>query len=117
MVWTSSSICGRPEYDSGQGRWRMIIERTGSLVALEPAHIIMATGVLGEPNVPTFANRDQFRGPVLHTTEYMDSAPFAGKRVVVVGAGNTAIDVCQDLVGVHAESVTMVQRSKTCVVS
>ena len=38
-------------------------------------------------------------------------------RVLVVGAGNTAIDICQDLATQEPGSVTMVQRSSTCVVS
>ena len=37
--------------------------------------------------------------------------------VLVIGAGNTAIDVCQDLATSGVGSVTMVQRSSTCIVS
>ncbi|GJE91639.1 NAD(P)/FAD-dependent oxidoreductase [Phanerochaete sordida] len=116
-VWTGTSILGRPTYDANAGRWRVTVERGGARVVLVPAHIVMATGVLGAPHVPAFAHRERFRGTVLHTTAYMRAAPFAGRRVIVVGAGNTAIDVCQDLVHARAAAVTMVQRSATCVVS
>ena len=40
-----------------------------------------------------------------------------GKNVVVIGAGNTASDICEDLAVGGVSSVTMVQRSSTCVVS
>jgi cation diffusion facilitator CzcD-associated flavoprotein CzcO len=39
-----------------------------------------------------------------------------GKRTLVVGAGNSSADICQDL-AFHGVPVTMLQRSSTCVVS
>ena len=42
---------------------------------------------------------------------------YAGKHVIVVGAGNSATDICQDLHAHRAESITLLQRSPTCVVS
>lgn len=115
--WTNSTLSGKPVYDATQRRWKVTVQRGEDVVNLEPAHIIMATGVLGAPYIPSFENRDQFPGAVFHSVEYKNSSSFAGKRVVVVGAGNTSIDVCKDLVHAKAESVTMVQRSATCVAS
>lgn len=53
----------------------------------------------------------------MHASSYMGGKPFAGKKVLVVGSGNTSADVCQDLVTQGASSVTMLQRSPTYVVS
>ena len=53
----------------------------------------------------------------MHSVQFMDPKPFTGKRVVIVGAGNTAIDIAQDLCNANAKEVTMVQRSSTCIVS
>lgn len=53
----------------------------------------------------------------MHTAAYQGGAPFTGKRVIVIGAGNSSADVCQDLVVEGAKSVMMVQRSATAVVS
>ena len=64
------------------------------------------------PNVP---DRERFTGHVLHSHTYPGGAPFAGLRVVIIGAGNSSIDVCEDLHFKGAASVTMVQRSATCV--
>lgn len=77
----------------------------------------MATGQAGRPIVPSIDGVEFFRGQVMHSSRYPGGAHFAGKRAVVVGAGNSAIDICQDLVLKGAAEVTMVQRSATCVVA
>lgn len=120
ITWTSSTIVGRPHYDVQKKRWTVMINRNGDPVELHPAHIVWATGALGKPNIPAFAspaNQGQFRGLVMHAVQFMDPKPFSGKRVVIVGAGNTAIDIAQDICGVNPKEVTMVQRSSTCIVS
>ncbi len=60
---------------------------------------------------------ERFRGQAMHSGRFPGGAAYAGKRVVVIGAGNSAIDICQDLVYHEADSVTMIQRSSTCVAS
>lgn len=93
------------------------MDRHGHHTQLRPAHIVMATGVLGQPYIPAFPCREDYTGLVLHSTQYTNAKSFTGKRVVVVGAGNSSIDICQDAVLANAKSVTMIQRSATCVVS
>ena len=115
--WTGTEIVGRPLYDSKTAKWEVLVRRDGKHIVLHPAHIVLATGTLGEPRIPQFANRDTFEGQVIHAVEFMDATTFVGKNVVVIGAGNTSIDICQDLATGGAASVTMVQRSATCVVS
>ncbi len=115
VVWTDSELQPRPVYDAVTGTWDVTICRQGKDVKLRPAHIILATGTLGKPYVPDIPGRDAFRGQVLHSEGFYGAAEFAGKRVVVVGAGNSSIDICQDLVTEGAEEVTMIQRSPTCV--
>ncbi|KAG9223588.1 hypothetical protein CCMSSC00406_0009219 [Pleurotus cornucopiae] len=60
---------------------------------------------------------DDFKGTILHTVDFRGGEPFKDKKVIVVGAGNSAADICQDLVHHGAASVTMVQRSSTCVMT
>lgn len=115
VVWTSSELQSNPVYDAGTGTWDVTIRRQGKDVKLRPAHIVLASGTLGKPNIPEIPGRDAFSGPVLHSEGYNGGAEFAGKRVVVVGAGNSSIDICQDLVLQGAQEVTMIQRSPTCV--
>lgn len=115
FTWTNSYPSGRPTYDHEKQRWTLSISRNGNEVILHPAHIVLATGTLGAPYIPELANRDAFTGEVLHSSQFRSAAPYKGRKVVVVGAGNSSIDVCQDLALAGAASVTMVQRSPTCV--
>ena len=115
VVWTNTEFRDHPTYNRDTGEWEVSLSRDGSEVQVRPAHIVLATGSLGEPNVPSVPERERFGGHVLHSHAYAGGASFTGKRVVVIGAGNSSIDICQDLVFKGASSVTMVQRSATCV--
>ncbi|KAG6910146.1 hypothetical protein DXG01_012905 [Tephrocybe rancida] len=117
VIWNNSRPLPTPTYDLTTRKWTVVIDRNGTLVTLNPAHIVLATGTLGKPRLLELSKKDIFQGTTMHAFEYAGGRPFAGKRVVVVGAGNTSADICQDLVIQGAESVTMVQRSSTCVVS
>jgi putative flavoprotein involved in K+ transport len=59
--------------------------------------VVAATGGFGRPNRPSLAGLDSFTGTVLHSAEYRHPAPFAGGRVVVVGGGNSAIQIAVEL--------------------
>ena len=117
VVWTDTELRERPVYDAETREWAVTVSRAGAPVHLRPAHIVLATGTLGVPRVPAIPGVAHFRGRVMHTSAYTGGAPYAGQRVVVIGAGNSSIDVCEDLVYRGAKEVTMVQRSPTCVMA
>ncbi len=66
--------------------------------------VILANGTLAEPSVPTFPG--EFSGELLHTSRYKHPRALAGKRVLIVGAGNSGCDIAVDAVH-HAASVDM----------
>ncbi|NLU83062.1 NAD(P)-binding domain-containing protein [Rhodococcus sp. HNM0569] len=68
------------------------------------AGVIAANGTLATPHVPDFAG--EFTGEFLHTARYKDPTLFAGKRVLVIGAGNSGCDIAVDAVH-HAASVDL----------
>ncbi|GAB3255145.1 NAD(P)-binding domain-containing protein [Alteromonas gracilis] len=68
------------------------------------AGVLVANGTLSEPNVPTLPG--SFDGEVIHTSAYKRPDVFAGKRVLIVGAGNSGCDIAVDAVH-HAASVDM----------
>ena len=68
------------------------------------AGVILANGTLAEPNVPAF--RGEFTGELLHTSAYKSASQLAGKRVLIVGAGNSGCDIAVDAVH-YAASVEM----------
>ena len=64
--------------------------------------VVIANGTLAEPNLPSF--KGEFAGELLHTSRYKSATMFAGKRVLVVGAGNSGCDIAVDAVH-HARCV------------
>ncbi|MFD4114676.1 flavin-containing monooxygenase [Streptomyces niveus] len=59
--------------------------------------VVAATGGFGRPKRPALPGLDSFTGNVLHVTDYRTPEPFAGQRVVVVGAGNSAVQIAAEL--------------------
>jgi len=66
--------------------------------------VVLANGTLAEPNVPAFAGT--FAGEVMHTRAYKSAAQLTGKRVLLIGAGNSGCDIAVDAVH-RAASVDM----------
>jgi putative flavoprotein involved in K+ transport len=64
---------------------------------IEAAAVVAASGSFGNPYRPDIPGQDQFGGRLLHVAEYRNPAPYAGKRIVVVGAGNSPIQVAYEL--------------------
>ncbi|MFJ8298389.1 ArsO family NAD(P)H-dependent flavin-containing monooxygenase [Streptomyces sp. NPDC094447] len=59
--------------------------------------VISATGTWWRPFVPAVPGRTEFKGDQLHTVEYRRPADFAGRRVTVVGGGNSGAQIAADL--------------------
>lgn len=66
--------------------------------------VVLANGTLAHPNLPTFAG--EFAGEILHTSDYKSAGQLAGKRVLLIGAGNSGCDIAVDAVH-RAASVDM----------
>lgn len=67
-------------------------------------------------HTPEFAGRDDFSGTIVHPQEWPEDLDVAGKRIVVIGSGATAMTLVPALAATAAH-VTMLQRSPTYVVS
>ncbi len=59
--------------------------------------MIAATGDYGAPLLPDIPGSSGFGGRVLHAADYRSPGPFAGQRVIVVGGGNSAIQIAAEL--------------------
>lgn len=86
-------------------RW-LVVQGNGT--ADEFDAVVAAPGHQAVPSHPPF--RAHFTGEYLHVHDYREPEPFAGKRVLVVGTGNSAMDSAADLAGV-ASTVAVVARS------
>jgi cation diffusion facilitator CzcD-associated flavoprotein CzcO len=84
------------------GAWEVVSNGPAGRRRTRHAGVIIANGTLSEPNMPDLAG--EFDGEVLHTSAYKSPRVFAGKRVLVIGAGNSGCDIAVDAVH-HAASV------------
>jgi cation diffusion facilitator CzcD-associated flavoprotein CzcO len=75
------------------GRWRL--ETTQG--ALESTRLVLATGILSNPFTPRWPGLDGFRGTVMHSVGYKNPSRWIGRRVLVVGTGNSAAEIATEL--------------------
>ena len=99
-------------YNETTGEWTVTVERDGQSVVLRPRQLVLATGMSGKPNVPSFPGMDTFRGDQHHSSAHPGPDAYRGKRCVVIGSNNSAFDICGAL-WENGADVTMVQRSST----
>ena len=59
--------------------------------------VVVATGIADAPYRPSWPGLEAYRNPVIHSSEYRNPEPFAGKRVLVVGFGNSGGEIALDL--------------------
>ncbi len=72
--------------------------------------LVCANGTNWHPNRPTLKGEDAFSGKVLHAVEYRKSTALENKKVVVVGAGNSGVDIACDAAFMADEAYISLRR-------
>ncbi len=107
-------------WSSAEARWLIEVERTdtGERVRLTCGFLMMCSGYYDYAggHMPEFPGRERFAGSVVHPQFWPQDLDYAGKRVVVVGSGATAVTIVPAMAQTAAH-VTMLQRSPTYIVS
>ena len=87
------------EFDAKIGCWRLKSLNSKKDVTTEYVcrWLIVATGENAEAVVPNIEGVDEFGGVIRHTSLYKSGEEFRGKKVLVVGCGNSGMEVCLDL--------------------
>ncbi|WP_375690068.1 flavin-containing monooxygenase [Pseudooceanicola sp. LIPI14-2-Ac024] len=80
---------------TGDG-WRVTWRDAGGEHAAVYAGVLIANGTLSTPNIPAF--KGTFTGEFLHSADYKSASQFDGKRVLVIGAGNSGCDIAVDAI-------------------
>ncbi|MBU6461550.1 MAG: NAD(P)/FAD-dependent oxidoreductase [Bradyrhizobium sp.] len=75
------------------GQWRA---ETGQRPRSAPV-MVVATGIADAPYRPAWPDSDNYRGSVIHSSDYRNPSLYAGKRVLVVGFGNSGGEIALDL--------------------
>ena len=106
-------------WDSPTARWTVTAEVDGVTREITADFLWACSGYYDydEGYTPQFEGQDRFRGQVVHPQHWPEDLDHAGKRVVVIGSGATAVTLVPALAAGGAGHVTMLQRSPTYVVS
>lgn len=64
---------------------------------IETARVVLATGASNEPDLPPWSGIESFEPELLHSSAYRRPDSYAGRRVLVVGSGNSGTEVAVDL--------------------
>lgn len=91
--------------DRNSARWRL----TTSNGDLDSRHVVVATGYQHTPFIPNWPG--VFSGELLHSASYRDPAPYARKRVLVVGSGSSGMEIAHDLTTSAATKVWLSVRT------
>ena len=112
------------EWSSAEARWTVTAERVEEAGG-EAETITVTCGFLfvnsgyyryDEGYSPEFPGIEKFGGSVIHPQHWPEDADYAGKRVVVIGSGATAVTLVPAMAA-EAAKVTMLQRSPSYVIS
>jgi cation diffusion facilitator CzcD-associated flavoprotein CzcO len=108
----------RAEWSSHTGRWTVTARGPDGTVTVECAFLWVCTGYYryDEGYTPAFPDRERYRGPVVHPQAWPPDLAYAGRHVLVIGSGATAVTLVPALAR-DAAHVTMVQRSPSYVLS
>jgi monooxygenase len=109
-------------WSSADARWLVDVERFGDgedteeLVQFSAKWIFCGGGYYryDQGYTPEFEGRDRFGGRVVHPQHWPEDLDYAGKKVVIIGSGATAVTLVPAMAGTAAH-VTMLQRSPTYV--
>ena len=115
LNYWGSTECKNATFDEEAGEWTVVVVRDGTEITLRPKQLVLATGMSGKANLPTFEGMDVFTGDQHHSSQHPGPDAYRGKKAVVIGANNSAHDICAALWEAGAD-VTMVQRSSTHIV-
>lgn len=119
--WCATSV---QRLTSEGARWRVSAATPEGAAEVDCRALVIATGIIANPRVPAIAGADEFEragGRLLHAVEYRAPQAFYGKRVLVVGAGNSGGEIASELarmgnVNGNVTDVTIAVRSGANVV-
>lgn len=88
-------------------RWRVATKYkpTGVETVKTYDAVMICSGRYNKPLMPKIAGQEHFEGAILHSQAYRSSEKFRGKRVLIVGAGPSALDMAA-LISATAQHVT-----------
>jgi len=94
-------------YLADKGWWQVT---TGTGESFTCKYFISGMGMISQPEIPAISGMDRFKGPLFHSSRWPEGLDYAGKRVGVIGAGATSVQMVPELAKTAAQ-VTVFQRT------
>jgi monooxygenase len=108
----------RADWSPADACWTLEVEHAGARKRLRCGFLLACSGYYryAAGYTPEFAGRADYRGRVVHPQAWPEDLDYAGKRVVVIGSGATAVTLVPEMAKTAAH-VTMLQRSPSYVLA
>jgi len=110
----------KAQWSTDNAQWTVTStnKATGATNTYTCSFLFMCSGYYSykKGHTPEFTGRERFKGTIVHPQEWPTDLDYAGKRVVVIGSGATAVTIVPSMAD-KAQHVTMLQRSPTYMVS
>ncbi|KFV09701.1 Dimethylaniline monooxygenase [N-oxide-forming] 1, partial [Tauraco erythrolophus] len=108
---TVVSIRKRPDFAT-TGQWDVVTEADGKQMSHIFDAVMVCSGNLYEPSLPLhcFPGIERFQGQYFHSRQYKHPDMFQGKRVLVVGMGNSGVDIAVEASRVAAKVTVSTSR-------
>ena len=103
------------DWSDAENRWTLRVERDGEEVEIKASFLFACSGYYNydQGYSPEFAGSEDFEGTIIHPQHWPEELDYAGKKIVVIGSGATAVTLIPALANSGAGHVTMLQRSPT----
>ena len=93
------------------GRWRVTVsDRRGRVQVGEYDAVAVCSGLPHTPNRPPFQGEATFTGTILHSSQYRRQGQVEGKRILVVGGGESGADIAAEASACAADTVLSLRR-------
>lgn len=100
-------VSAAPLSPSGREGWRVALS-TGEERLYRG--VVWACGQQHTPYAPEIPGAETFTGELLHSSQYKSNQIFAGRRVMVIGAGNSGVDIVSDAAAVATRATLSMRR-------
>jgi len=85
------------EFDSAKKQWNLEVDYNGETVNFSSKFLVIATGHNATPKMNVYPGQSSYMGEIIHSSKYEDGQKYKGKRVLIVGFGNSASEIAMDL--------------------
>ena len=106
-------------YDNDEKCWSIVAKDMSKCTTVKfmAKFLVVASGENSAENIPMFPGLENFPGDVIHSSSYKSGKSYSGKNVLVIGSGNSGMEIAYDL-ATHGANTSIVIRSpvRTCTI-